>query len=184
MMFSTCFEPSVSSSGRLLYIQVKYIVQASVHAIFHVQNSLYRMYTCKQIIPHTYICVYIYIYPISQQMHCSDSLLTSYSSYMFRRMYVIIHSAVTIATPHHRCIYCHPDKAQLLTRQCNQCYSDFTIGYFEGFINYSHWMYRLFDIYYTAIRTLTLRVLMSYIYGAAATASKWQMGFNSVFKGL
>jgi hypothetical protein len=31
---------------------------------------------------------------------------------------------------------------------------------------------------------LTLRVLMSYIYGAAANASKWQMGFNSVFKGL
>jgi hypothetical protein len=25
---------------------------------------------------------------------------------------------------------------------------------------------------------------MSYIYGAAANASKWQMGFNSAFKGL
>jgi hypothetical protein len=25
---------------------------------------------------------------------------------------------------------------------------------------------------------------MSYIYGAAAYASKWQMGFNSAFKGL
>jgi hypothetical protein len=25
---------------------------------------------------------------------------------------------------------------------------------------------------------------MSYVYGAAANASKWQMGFNSAFKGL
>jgi hypothetical protein len=92
-------------------------------------------------------------------MHYSDSLLiTFYSSYMFRRVYVIIrepsfeypaelhyrcvqfvlyvkestHSAVvvnkTIAAPDHRCIYCHPDKAQILTLQCNQCYSDFTVG--------------------------------------------------------
>jgi hypothetical protein len=30
------------------------------------------------------------IYRASQQMHCSDSLLISYSCYMFRRMYVII----------------------------------------------------------------------------------------------
>jgi hypothetical protein len=30
------------------------------------------------------------IYTISQQMHCSDSLLVFYSSYMFRHMYVII----------------------------------------------------------------------------------------------
>jgi hypothetical protein len=69
-------------------------------------------------------------------MHCSDSLLIPYSSYTFRRVYVMIrepsfvcrHSAVTIATPHHRCIYCHPDKAQILKRQCNQCYSDCTVG--------------------------------------------------------
>jgi hypothetical protein len=30
------------------------------------------------------------VYTISQQMHCSDSLLISYSFYLFRRMYVII----------------------------------------------------------------------------------------------
>jgi hypothetical protein len=39
-----------------------------------------------QAIPNTVLS----IYTISQQMHCSDSLLISYSSYMFRRMYVII----------------------------------------------------------------------------------------------
>jgi hypothetical protein len=39
-----------------------------------------------------------------------------------------IHSAVTIATPHHRCIYCHQDELQILTRQCNKCYNDFTVG--------------------------------------------------------
>jgi hypothetical protein len=32
----------------------------------------------------------VYEYTVSQQMHYSDSLLISYSSYMFRRMYVII----------------------------------------------------------------------------------------------
>jgi hypothetical protein len=38
---------------------------------------------------------------------------------------------------------------------------------------------------YEKIRSgLTLSLLMSYIYGAAANASKWQMGFNSAFKGL
>jgi hypothetical protein len=31
---------------------------------------------------------------------------------------------------------------------------------------------------------LTLSLLMSYIYGTAANASKWQMRFNSAFKGL
>jgi hypothetical protein len=31
----------------------------------------------------------IYVYIISEQMHCSDRLLISHSSYMFRRMYVI-----------------------------------------------------------------------------------------------
>jgi hypothetical protein len=39
-----------------------------------------------------------------------------------------LHLALTIAAPHHRCIYCHPDKAQILTRQCNQRYSYFTVG--------------------------------------------------------
>jgi hypothetical protein len=38
---------------------------------------------------HTHKDIYIYIHTINQQMHCSDSLLISYSSYMFRRMYVI-----------------------------------------------------------------------------------------------
>jgi hypothetical protein len=38
----------------------------------------------------SYVYIYIYIYTISQQMHYSDSLLVSYSCYMFRRMYVII----------------------------------------------------------------------------------------------
>jgi hypothetical protein len=37
---------------------------------------------------------------------------------------------------------------------------------------------------YEHISSLTLSLLMSYIYGAAANASKWQMGFNSAFKGL
>jgi hypothetical protein len=58
-----------------------------------------------------------FICAVRQQMHCSDSLLVSYRT-----------EAGTILAPHHRCIYCHPDKAQILTRQCNQCYSDFTIG--------------------------------------------------------
>jgi hypothetical protein len=57
------------------------------------------------------------VHTISQQKNCSDSLLTSSS----------LHSAVTITAPHHRCIYCHPDKAQTLTRQCNRCYSDFIL---------------------------------------------------------
>jgi hypothetical protein len=34
--------------------------------------------------------IYVCVRMISQQIHCSDSLLISYSSYMFRRMYVII----------------------------------------------------------------------------------------------
>jgi hypothetical protein len=33
-------------------------------------------------------------------------------------------------------------------------------------------------------KTLTLSILMSYIYGASSNASLWQMGFNSAFKGL
>jgi hypothetical protein len=36
--------------------------------------------------------------------------------------------SVTTAAPHHRCIYCHQDKAQILTLHCNQCYSGFTFG--------------------------------------------------------
>jgi hypothetical protein len=43
----------------------------------------YRSFKCIAIYLHS-------IYTISQQMHCSDSLLISYSSYMFRCMYVII----------------------------------------------------------------------------------------------
>jgi hypothetical protein len=41
-----------------------------------------------------------------------------------------LHSAVTTAAQH-RCMYCHPDETQILTRQCNWCYSDFIIGISE-----------------------------------------------------
>jgi hypothetical protein len=35
-------------------------------------------------------CIFSFIYAISEQMHSSDSLLVSYSSYMFQCMYVVI----------------------------------------------------------------------------------------------
>jgi hypothetical protein len=40
-------------------------------------------------------------------MHCSDSILTSYSSYLFRRVYVIIRepSVVCPAELHFVCLY-------------------------------------------------------------------------------
>jgi hypothetical protein len=50
--------------------------------------------------------VFSYIFAISQQMHCSDSLLVSYSSYMFRRMHVIIRESYVMypAELHLMCI--------------------------------------------------------------------------------
>jgi hypothetical protein len=53
------------------------------------------------------MCIFIYIYTISQQMHCSDNLLISYSSHIFRRMYVII-SEPSVMRPAelHECAYC------------------------------------------------------------------------------
>jgi hypothetical protein len=41
-----------------------------------------------------------------------------------------LHSAVAVrvVTAQQLRIYNHPGKTHILTRQCNQCYSDFTIG--------------------------------------------------------
>jgi hypothetical protein len=58
----------------------------------------------------------------------ADHVMAQQSESYFNFYFILIHLAVTIAAPDHRCIYCHPDKAQILTRQRNQCYSYFRIG--------------------------------------------------------
>jgi hypothetical protein len=63
-MASTCFEHFFAHHQEVLYVQQL--------VYFNAEIILY------------------YIYTISQHMHCSDSLLISYSSYMFRRIYVVI----------------------------------------------------------------------------------------------
>jgi hypothetical protein len=40
------------------------------------------------------------IYTLSQQLHCSDSLLISYSSYMSRRMYDVIRQPLLVISVH------------------------------------------------------------------------------------
>jgi hypothetical protein len=37
-------------------------------------------------------------------------------------------SPVTLAAPHHQCLYCHLDTAQMLARQCGRSCSDITVG--------------------------------------------------------
>jgi hypothetical protein len=52
------------------------------------RNTKYRISVVIACIRESITLLYVYI--VSQQIHYSNSLLISYSSYMFRRMYVII----------------------------------------------------------------------------------------------
>jgi hypothetical protein len=66
-------------------------------------SVLFVMTFLSQTIPMNFfnLCTvhFRYVYTISQQMS--------------------LYSAVTLAALHRRCIYCHPDKEQILTWQCN-----------------------------------------------------------------